>query len=79
MGRWPEPAAVTQDTGPDADDGESVRRRVLALLGAAPVSLDDLVRASGCSARDVSRTVLDLELDGEIRRHPGGALSRARD
>jgi DNA processing protein len=73
---WPGPAAVTQEPFVATEDGESLRRRLLALLGAAPVSLDDLVRASGCSARDVSRTVLDLELEGAIRRHPGGALSR---
>lgn len=76
---WPEPAAVTPDPAGAAEHGEGIRRRLLALLGAAPVSLDDLVRASGCSARDVSRTVLDLELDGAIRRHPGGALSRVED
>jgi DNA processing protein len=76
---WPEPAAVTPDPASPAEHGEGIRRRLLALLGAAPVSLDDLVRASGCSARDVSRTVLDLELDGAIRRHPGGALSRVED
>ncbi len=76
---WPEPAAVTPDPASTTEHGEGIRRRLLALLGAAPVSLDDLVRASGCSARDVSRTVLDLELDGAIRRHPGGALSRVAD
>ncbi|MDP3258514.1 DNA-processing protein DprA [Bosea sp. (in: a-proteobacteria)] len=79
LARWPEPAAAAPDAGTGAEDGQAIRRRVLALLGAAPVSLDDLVRASGCSARDVSRTVLDLELGGAIRRHPGGALSRAED
>lgn len=76
MGLWPEPAALPRETLSAASDDESIRRLVLALLGAMPVSLDDLVRASGRSARDVSRTVLDLELRGTIRRHPGGALSR---
>ncbi|WP_192642837.1 DNA-processing protein DprA [Bosea sp. OAE506] len=76
---WPEPAAVTPDPASTTEHSEGIRPRLLALLGAAPVSLDDLVRASGCSARDVSRTVLDLELDGAIRRHPGGALSRVED
>lgn len=76
---WPEPAPVTQDAGAVPGDSEGLRRRVLALLGPAPVSLDDLVRASGCSVREVSRTVLDLELDGVVLRHPGGALSRTQD
>ncbi|MGO4668674.1 hypothetical protein [Bosea sp. 2RAB26] len=56
--------------------GDEIRARVLALLGAAPVSLDDLIRASGRSARDVGRLLIELELDGAILRHPGGALSR---
>ncbi len=76
MARWREPSPVTEGSVDAADDAGSIRRRVLALLGGAAVSLDDLVRASGCSAREVSRTVLDLELEGAIRRHPGGALSR---
>ena len=70
---------MTQDAGAVPGDSEGLRRRVLALLGPAPVSLDDLVRASGCSVREVSRTVLDLELDGVVLRHPGGALSRTPD
>ncbi|KPF62218.1 DNA processing protein DprA [Bosea sp. AAP35] len=52
------------------------RRLILQLLGGAPISVDDLVRASGRSAREISQTLLDLELDQLIRRHPGGTLSR---
>jgi DNA processing protein len=59
-----------------AGAGEGIRARLLALVGAAPVGLDDLVRASGESAREVSRIVLELELDGVVQRHAGGALSR---
>ncbi len=57
-----------------AEDPSAV---LLRLLGAAPISLDDLVRASGLAARDVSRAVLELELSAAIQRHPGGLLSRA--
>ncbi|POR47826.1 DNA-processing protein DprA [Bosea psychrotolerans] len=49
---------------------------LLDLLGAAPISIDDLVRASGRSARDVSRELLELELSGAVLRQPGGLLTR---
>ena len=51
---------------------------VLELLGPTPIALDDLVRSSGHAARDISRALVELELEGQVRRHPGGALSRAR-
>lgn len=58
-------------------EGGDLRASLLRLLGPAPVSLDDLVRASGRPARDVSRALVELELDGTVLRHPGGALTRA--
>lgn len=68
-----DPAQPTVEPGA-ADDP---RVALLRLLGAAPISLDDLVRASGLTARDVSRAVLELELSSAVQRHPGGMLSRA--
>lgn len=53
-------------------------RLIMDLLGPTPVALDDLVRASGQAAREINRVLVELELEGEVRRHPGGALSRAR-
>jgi DNA processing protein len=67
----PEPSPVA-----GGSDGEEMRRAVMRLLSAAPISIDDLVRASGRSARDVSRILFELELDGTVQRHPGGALTR---
>lgn len=59
-------------------EGTDLAGLVLGLLGAAPVALDDLVRASGRAARDVNRVLVELELEGAVLRHPGGALSRSR-
>jgi DNA processing protein len=52
-------------------------RRLLDLIGSAPIAMDDLVRASGRPAREVSRILLELELEGVVQRHAGGALSRS--
>ncbi|RDJ21541.1 DNA-protecting protein DprA [Bosea caraganae] len=68
---WAEPA-----TRPEAGPRD-IRISLLGLLGSAPVSIDDLVRASGCPVREVSRALVELELDGTVLRHPGGALTRA--
>ncbi|MCA0421439.1 MAG: DNA-processing protein DprA, partial [Proteobacteria bacterium] len=68
------PASVMVETV----DGLQLKRVVLDLLGATPVALDDLVRASGQGAGAVNRTLVELELDGEITRHPGGLLTRLR-
>ena len=51
-------------------------RLVLDLLGPTPIPLDDLVRASGLAAGEVGHVLVELELSGAIRRHPGGTLSR---
>lgn len=68
-----ETAWLDQASPPESQD---IRAALLDLLGATPVPIDDLVRASGRPARDVSRMLLELELDGEVLRQPGGLLSR---
>ncbi|TCP34332.1 DNA-processing protein DprA [Sphingomonas sp. BK235] len=52
------------------------RAHVLALLGAAPVAIDELVRQSALPAALVQDVLLELELAGRIDRHPGGQVSR---
>lgn len=87
----PEVMAPPQYTHPGEDDALphragpmpapetalQLRRVVLELLGPTPVALDDLVRASGQGAREINRILVELELDGAVTRHPGGALTRA--
>jgi DNA processing protein len=66
-----EPASSSRPSGA-VDPG----RLVLDLLGPTPVALDDLVRTSGLEAREIGHILVELELTGAIRRHPGGTLSR---
>ena len=66
-----EPSSL-RPTGGAPDSG----RVLLDLLGPAPIALDDLVRASGLAAGEVGHVLVELELAGAIRRHPGGTLSR---
>jgi DNA processing protein len=56
---------------PDQDD----RARIAALLGPAPVSIDDLVRLSRSSPAVVRTVLLELEIAGRLERHGGGLVS----
>ncbi|MEM9901558.1 MAG: DNA-processing protein DprA [Pseudomonadota bacterium] len=59
-------------------DPNCSRERVLELLSAAPVEEDQLQRDSGLPSPALAALLTELELDGKIRRAPGGLLSRAR-
>jgi DNA processing protein len=56
---------------PDSD----ARARIVALLGPAPVTLDDLVRLSKSTPATVRTVLLELELAGRIERHGGGLVA----
>ncbi len=65
------------DTGA-TDDGEPApdeRARIVALLGPAPVQMDDLVRLSKSSPAVVRMVLLELEIAGRLERHGGGLVS----
>jgi DNA processing protein len=51
--------------------------QILARLGPSPLAEDQLIRDLGTSAETVAPALLDLELDGRIRRQAGGLLSLA--
>lgn len=51
--------------------------QILARLGPSPVAEDQLIRDLGLPASDVAPELTTLELDGRIRRQPGGLLSLA--
>ena len=54
----------------------ALHRQILARLGPSPVAEDQLIRDLGSPAADVAPALVDLELDGQIARRPGGLLSR---
>lgn len=51
------------------------RSRITALLGPAPIGLDDLIRLAGTSPAVVRTVLLELELAGRLERHGGGLVS----
>ncbi len=57
------------------EPGDDERSRIIALLGPAPVLLDDLVRLSRTSPAIVRTVLLELEIAGRLERHGGGLVS----
>lgn len=51
--------------------------RILDRLSPSPLAEDQLIRDLAAPARAVTPALVDLELDGRIRRQAGGLLSRA--
>jgi len=47
------------------------------LLSAAPIAVDDLVRASGADVAAVQMALMELEMRGQLARHAGGRVGRA--
>lgn len=75
------------NAAPIAQDGDSAspiavldadQRKLLELLGYDPISADELIARSQLPAREVSSTLLLLELEGLICAHPGGRYSRTQ-
>ena len=49
----------------------------MALLGPAPVTIDDLIQLSGVSAAVVRTILLELEIAGRRQRERGGRVALA--
>jgi DNA processing protein len=62
---------------PDALEREAdrVRQKIEEALGPAPVAVDELIRQTGAPASAVVTVLLELELAGRCRRHPGNLVS----
>ncbi|GGD62647.1 DNA-processing protein DprA [Croceicoccus mobilis] len=73
--RFREEAAVFQHLEPEMD--EEPAPDIADMLSAAPVAIDELIRASGASASAVQLALLELELAGRLERHAGGRVSLA--
>ncbi|MBS0479583.1 MAG: DNA-protecting protein DprA [Proteobacteria bacterium] len=62
------------DAMPPHDPGDAERGAVVALLGPAPVAIDELIRQSGLTPAMVATVLLELELAGRLERHAGGRV-----
>ncbi|GAY21374.1 MULTISPECIES: DNA-processing protein DprA [Sphingobium] len=60
---------------PSGDVAERERASVVALLGPAPVPVDELIRLSGLGPAVVQTVLLELELAARLERHAGGKVS----
>ena len=49
--------------------GQSERERIVSALGPSPVDIDELIRTTGVSARNVHIVLLELDLAGRLQRH----------
>lgn len=58
-----------------AEASDDSPAEIESLLSAAPVPVDDIVRASGESPAAVQLALLELELAGRLTRHAGGRVS----
>ncbi len=59
----------------ETEDGGA---ELITFLGPSPVAIDDLVRQSGLSIRNVQMALLELEIAGRLERHGGNAVSLIR-
>jgi DNA processing protein len=50
---------------------------IATLLGIEPIPVDEVIRQCHATPSQVQDALLDLELDGRVRRHPGNRISRA--
>jgi len=70
----PPPAPPAPDRR-SLQDTAALHSRILSRLGPSPLAEDQLIRDLGAPAGQVTPALTDLELDGRIRRQPGGLLS----
>ena len=73
----PEPSAAPQIELGLEQEADHVRRRVEEALSASPVEMDELIRQTGVGPSAVLTVILELELAGRCRRHPGNRVSWA--
>jgi DNA processing protein len=72
----PGPSALPDAASLD-QEADRIRRAVEEALGPAPVAVDELIRLTGGTVSAVLTVLLELELAGRCRRHPGNFVSWA--
>jgi DNA processing protein len=73
----PPVSGFVTDTPSGGDESElsTAREILVASLGPAPVTVDEIIRRCQMSPAIVSTVLLELELAGRLERHPGNAVS----
>ena len=71
----PEPAPHLPKPPRSLRDTAALHSQILARLGPSPLAEDQLIRDLQVAAADVAPALVDLELEGQIARRPGGLLS----
>jgi len=67
--------SFAEDARPSGPPEREAARRIAALLGPAPLPVDDLIRACGLAPQVVQALLVELELDGEVQRHDGNRVA----
>ena len=76
----PDASADEEAPRPEAPlsaDPDACRRRIEALLGPAPIAVDDLARAAEVSTREARGALVELELAGRVEYCGGDRVARA--
>lgn len=76
-GAFREPDSLSPTPPADALEAEAdrIRAKVEEALGPSPVEIDELIRQLGAPVAAVLTVILELELAGRCRRHPGNRVS----
>jgi DNA processing protein len=76
----PAPNSFVDDAGADhvqERQTDTAQTRLIALLGPAPVSIDQLARVANLSMRETRAILMELELSGRLTRSSGDLISLA--
>ena len=75
----PPPVAPPDQPPPDRRslaETAALHQQILDRLGPSPLAEDQLIRDLASSPRDIAPALVDLELEGQVRRESGGLLTR---
>lgn len=70
------PAGTDADGGQPDTPGTPATRALLQALGYEPTDLDTLALRTGLPGSELAARLLELELEGRVKRMPGGLFQR---